>query len=305
MFAKATKRKSKLRCALVGPSGSGKTYTALLMAQPLAGDGRIAVIDTEQGSASLYAGDVADFDVVELPSYEPRRYVEAINAAADAGYPVLVIDSLSHAWSGTGGALDQVDKRAGNPAGKFGAWRDVTPMHHALVDAVLSYPGHVIATMRAKTAYEIQENEKGKKVPVKLGLAPIQRNGVEYEFTVVGDIDHRHVMTVSKSRCPSLADQVIREPGASVAEELLAWLDDGEDRPAIQALALIREGRVDEAKALAGEHKATMRRDEIRRVATALNAALADAGLPDQPDVSTGHDAEEDAEAYHSGEAAE
>ena len=128
MFQRATKARAKARIALMGPSGSGKTFTALRTARALAGpSGSVAVIDTERGSASKYAGDVTDFDACELPSFEPDQYVRAIEAAE--GYDVLVIDSLSHAWAGKDGALEQVDRRGG----KFNAWKDVTPMIHRMI----------------------------------------------------------------------------------------------------------------------------------------------------------------------------
>lgn len=237
-FRKATREQSWLRLALIGPAGSGKTFTALTLASAL-GD-RIAVIDTERGSAAKYADDVASFDVLELESFAPDTYVQAIRAAEAESFPVLVIDSLSHAWMGRDGALEQVDKvvaksRSGN---SFAAWREVTPMHHALVDAILRFPGHVVVTMRAKTEWAIEENERGQKVPRKIGLAPIQRDGVEYEFDVVADIDHEHKLIVSKSRCPALADAIIRKPGREVAETLRAWLTHGSDPVADATRAL-------------------------------------------------------------------
>lgn len=246
MFKKATKERARARVALTAPSGAGKTYTALLWAQVFADDGRIAVIDTERGSASKYASDF-DFDVVELESYSPRLYCEAIDAAASAGYPVLVIDSLSHAWTGEGGILDQVDKRGG----KFSAWKDVTPMQQALVDAILSYPGHVIATMRAKTEWAVDTDERtGKKTVAKLGLAPSQKAGIEYEFDVVGTLDQKHTLTIDKSRCLALADQVIRTPGAEVAQRILDWLNDGGEPLVERVLRLVAEGSKDEARGL-------------------------------------------------------
>lgn len=219
--------------AIDGPSGSGKTYTSLLIAQEL-GE-RFALIDTEHGTASKYAGDVANFDTVQLESFSPETYVKAIEAARDAGYPVLVIDSLSHAWDGVEGALEQVDKVAkrSTSGNSFTAWRDVTPMHRRLVEAILAYPGHVIATMRVKTEYVMETDSRGKTVPKKIGLAPVQRAGIEYEFDVVGDIDHEHDMVISKSRCSKVAEVgVYKKPGKKFAHELLAWLEDGAERVA-------------------------------------------------------------------------
>lgn len=234
-FTKATRKKSKARIALVGPSGSGKTYTALLFARVLAGpSGRVAVIDTERGSASKYAGDVADFDTLDLGTHSPAEYVNALRDAAREGYEVIVIDSLSHAWNGRGGALEMVDQAASrSKAGNsFTAWRDVTPQHNGLVDAILTYPGHVIATMRAKTEYVLEEGPGGKKTPRKVGLAPVQRDGMEYEFDVVADIDHDHTFCVTKTRCASIDGLVVRHANAEVAERIRAWLDDGADASA-------------------------------------------------------------------------
>jgi DNA polymerase III delta prime subunit len=237
MFQKATKKKAKARVAFIGPSGSGKTYTALTVARALGK--RIAVIDTERGSASKYSGDVADFDVCELETFAPKKYIDALHFAAAQGYDVVVIDSLTHAWTGEGGLLDQKDKHSGKNS--FDAWRTLTPQHNALVEAILGYPGHVIATMRVKTEYVIEEDARGKKVPRKVGLAPVQRDGLEYEFDVVADMDPDNCMHVSKSRCPALAGASIRKPGADVAKTLAAWLDDGVEaaakveKPAVQA----------------------------------------------------------------------
>lgn len=222
-FQKAIKRKAKLRIGLVGPSGSGKTFTALRIARGLGG--KVAVIDTEHGSASLYA-DLFEFDVLELDTFSPDTYVAAINAAAEAGYDVVIIDSLSHAWMGKDGALEQVDKHAARERGNsFGAWRHVTPMHNRLVETLVGAPVHIIATMRAKTEYVIEEDSRGKKVPRKIGMAPVQRDGMEYEFTVVGDMDYENRLIVTKTRCSALAGAVIEKPGEDVAQTLMDWLE--------------------------------------------------------------------------------
>lgn len=234
-FQKATKTKAKLRLALVGPSGSGKTYSALAIATELVGPtGRVAVIDTEHGSASKYAGRFS-FDVLELDSCAPSTYVEALQAAAEAGYDAVVVDSLSHAWMGKDGALEQVDKAAkrSQSGNTFTAWRDVTPQHNALVEALITAPLHVVATMRAKTEYVMEKDQNGKSSPRKVGLAPVQRDGLEYEFDVLGDIDLEHNLIISKTRCESLSGAVIQKPGANVAKVLLAWLSDGADAPKV------------------------------------------------------------------------
>lgn len=230
-FKTATREKAKLRMAIDGPAGSGKTYTALRIATRLANGGKVAVIDTERGSASKYAGGKPfHFDTDEPSSFSPRDYVTSIKEAVAEGYAVLVIDSLSHAWNGAGGALEIVDSNSD----KFGAgWRKVTPMHNALVDAILTAPLHVIVTMRSKMEYVI--DEKTKKIS-KVGLKPVQREGMEYEFDVVIDMNDMHVGSVSKSRCSEVADRTYPMPGEELADTLRAWLEDGEDaKPKVKA----------------------------------------------------------------------
>lgn len=227
MFQKATKTQSRLRLALVGPSGSGKTYSALAIGTGLGK--RIAVIDTERGSASKYAGVFA-FDTLQLDTFHPQRYVDAIAEAEQAGYDVLIIDSLSHAWIGREGALDLVDAaaRRSKTGSTFNAWRDVTPLQHALVDSILRCKCHVIATMRSKVEYLVERDEKsGRSVPRKVGLAPVQRDGMEYEFDVIGELDLENNLSITKSRCPELSGTVTRRPGADFAKALAAWLSDG------------------------------------------------------------------------------
>jgi hypothetical protein len=226
-FKKATKQQAKLRAALIGISGSGKTYTALQIATGLSD--KIGVIDTERGSASKYA-DEFSFDVLELTSYSPQNYIDAIHEAEAAGFEVLVIDSLSHAWMGKDGALELVDKVAKRTqsSNTFGAWREVTPLHNALVDAILGARLHVIVTMRAKTEYVQEKDERtGKTTIRKVGLAPVQRDGLEYEFDVVGDMDADNNLIVSKTRCKPLRGGVYHQPGAEFASILKDWLTDG------------------------------------------------------------------------------
>lgn len=230
MFRKATKTQSRLRLALIGPSGSGKTYSALAIAASLGHS--IAVIDTEHGSASKYA-DLFDFDTCELTSFHPQNYMSAIRAAAEADYDVIVIDSLSHAWMGKDGTLEQVDRIAKrlHSNNTFAAWRDVTPLHNQLVETMLACPAHLIVTMRSKTEYVIETNEKGKAIPKKVGMAPIQRDGLEYEFDVCGELNLDNELIISKSRCPALTGQVIAKPGEQVASILKDWLNDGAPAP--------------------------------------------------------------------------
>lgn len=247
-FKPAVRRKSKLRMALDGPAGSGKTLSALRfafalaksIADPLGRAPRVAVIDTESGSASKYQGDNLDgvpfeFDVMELSDFAPDRYTEAIKAAGLAsfgdgtrGYDVLIIDSLSHAWTGKGGALEMKDKQGGN---SFTAWKNITPLHNAMVEAIIRCPCHVITTMRSKMEYVLEIDANGKSVPKKVGMGPVQRAGMEYEFDIVGDLDWTHILTVSKSRCSAVADAIVTKPGAEFMQPIIYWLTQGAEVP--------------------------------------------------------------------------
>lgn len=239
-FKKATKAAAKLRLGLIGPAGSGKTMTALRIAAGLGGP--VAVIDTERGSASLYAGERGlEFDVIELDTYGVERFIDAIRDAAAGGYATLVIDSLSHAWAGKGGILEYVDNagKRNQGGGNFGAWRDATPRHNSLVDAILGAPLHVICTLRSKVEYVV-ENVGGRNQVRKVGLQPVQRDGLEYEFTVVGDVTQDHDLVVTKTRAAFLKDAVIREAGEELGRQLAGWLNTGAAPAAVSAPAIVK-----------------------------------------------------------------
>jgi len=225
MFAPAVKTESKLRMAIAGPSGSGKTYTALAVAAELVPGGKVAVIDTEHGSAAKYA-DLFKFDVAHAaPPYHPDGLIKLVTYAANNGYDVIIVDSTTHYWSGAGGVLDLKDdaeRRMRNP-NSYTAWKDVTPIHQRMVDALISVPAHVIVTMRSKQEYVLVE-KNGKQVPQKMGMAPIQRDGFEYEFDVMMDMDVKNVGHVTKTRCPALTDRDFVKPGADMAAILREWL---------------------------------------------------------------------------------
>ncbi len=253
-FQKATKRQAKLRLALIGPSGSGKTYTALRIAKGLGV--KVALIDTERGSASKYADEsdqnVPAFDTLELDSFHPQRYIDAIHEAEAVGYDVLILDSLSHAWTGKDGALELVDRAAKRTqsGNSFGAWREVTPLHNQLVDAIVGAKCHVIATMRAKTDYVQEKDDRGRTQIRKVGLAPVQRDGLEYEFDVVADLDAENTFIVSKTRCKALNGVTVRQAGPEVADVLKAWLTDGAEPvvPVKAATAPSQDVRCEECK---------------------------------------------------------
>lgn len=232
-FRKAEKRAVKLRAAIDGPTGGGKTYSALLIARGLVGpEGSIAVIDTEHGTAEKFYARITDFDCCELTRYQPTDYIALMKQAE--GYDVLIIDSLSHAWSD--GILPMVDAKGG----RFDAWKDVTPHHARLVESLLTFPGHLIVTMRTKMAYEVTKDDKGKTTVEKLGLKPIQREGLEYEFDLVMDIDRTHRLTVSKSRISELSDRSVVEPGEELGAQIATLISDGIPEP-VDTTVLARE----------------------------------------------------------------
>lgn len=235
-FRPATRRQLKLRMALDGPSGAGKTYTALRLAFALAPNRRIAVIGTEgsesDDAAEKYVGEADpdhpgqtwQFDLMHLTSFSPSEYAAAIEEAGRRSYELVIVDSLSHAWEGKDGALDLKDRKGGN---SFTAWKDITPMHRRMIDSILNSPCHVIATMRSKTEYVLEKNDQGKDVPRKVGTAPIQRSGMEYEFDVYGSLDWSHIMTVTKTRCRAIDGQIVAKPGAAFMQPIIAWLQTG------------------------------------------------------------------------------
>lgn len=236
-IVKAQRKKAKLRLGICGASGSGKSYSALLMAYGITKEwASIGVIDTERRSAHLYShlcGTEEPYGVIELgPPYSPERYAEAIHAFEQAGYKAIIVDSLSHAWEMEGGVMDQVDSlRVGKYRGDSKqAWRDMTPQHNHMVDALLQSPCHVIVTMRSKVEYDWNAvDEKGKKTVKKIAMAPIQRPGLDYEFTVVIDIDReRHLATASKDRTGVFGDKCFT-PTSQTGQQLLDWLNDAPD----------------------------------------------------------------------------
>lgn len=242
-FVKAEKKQAKLRLALIGPSGSGKTFSALAIATGLANGGKIAVIDTERSSASLYA-DIFNFDVLALESFNPLKYVEAIHEAENAGYAVIIVDSLSHAWAGTDGVLEMHNEETIKSKSKnsYMAWRNVTPVHNKLVDSLIGCKAHIICTMRSKMEYVQEKDENtGKTIVRKIGMQPIQKEGLDFEFTICGDLDTEHNLVISKSRCRDVADSVWKKPGKEFADKLMTWLMSGKvadpEPPKVDAFA--------------------------------------------------------------------
>jgi len=242
-FKKATKSQAKARVAVFGPSGAGKTFSCLRIATGLAGGGRVAVIDTEGAktkdkegnvielsSAAKYA-DRFDFDVLNMVEDKSiESYCEAIRDAAREGYDVLIIDSLSHAWQTL---LEEVEKlaKAKYRGNTWSAWSEGTPLQRKLVGAILAFPGHVLATMRSKTEWTTVDDGRGKKSPQRVGLAPEQGKGVEYEFDLLVEISTEHIANVIKDRSGKFQDKLIEKPGEEFGKDLAAWLSDGLPSP--------------------------------------------------------------------------
>lgn len=233
-FSVAVRMKTKLRMALVGVAGSGKTLGALYIAYGMTQDwGKIALIDTEHERARLYANrtdlEVGEFLYTAMnPPYDTEKYkdlvYEATQIIGEDG--VIIIDSFSHAWNNEGGILEQRDKiasRAGQNS--FTAWNEAGKIQNSLVNTILAVNSHTIVTMRSKMDYTLQEDDRGKKVPVKVGLAPIQRDDTEYEFDVVLTIGRDHVAKASKdvTFLDSFEDVITKDLG----KNLKKWLDEG------------------------------------------------------------------------------
>lgn len=227
-FKKAQRIQAKLKIMISGPSGGGKTYSALRLASGLGK--KIAVIDTENGSASLYAKNF-EFDVLEIqPPYTIQKYTQALQAADKEGYEVVIVDSTTHAWAGDGGLLSKkeaLDARGGN---SFTNWAGISKEHTQFVAALLHSPFHLIATVRSKQEYVIEQNDKGKSAPRKVGLAPIQRDGLEYEFTTVFDVAMDHNAQASKDRT-GLFDGHVFQISEKTGHLFTDWLNGGEVAP--------------------------------------------------------------------------
>jgi len=232
---KATRKKSKLRLNISGPAGSGKTYSALKMAKGLIGDwSKIAVIDTENGSASLYE-HLGGFQTVDLQApFTPERYIEAIDMCIAGGIECIIIDSSSHEWSGSGGCVEINEHLAQTKfkGNTWSAWSQTTPRHDAFVNKVLQCPVHVITCTRSKMETVMTDDKKVKK----LGMKDIQREGWEYELTVSLNLDRdTHTAQASKDRTElfeGLDPFVITE---KTGELIKQWCEQGVDVEAEKA----------------------------------------------------------------------
>jgi len=231
---KATRKKAKARIGISGASGSGKTYSSLLIAFGLCANKenpKVGIIDTENSSAELYAPDfehLGGYYVIQLfPPYDPQKYIDAIKAFENENFDVIIIDSLSHAWAGTGGLLDQHSKLIDTGSNSFSAWRDVSPLHNRLVEAILTSSAHIIATFRAKTAYVVT-NENDRTRIIKAGLEPVQRPGIEYEFTTFFELSQDHNCRATKDRT-GIFDQQVFIPTIETGKKIAEYLESGID----------------------------------------------------------------------------
>ena len=251
---KAERKSAKIRLGLASPSGGGKTYSALLIARGLASSwDKIAVIDTENGSADLYS-QLGDYNVLSLTApYHPQRYIDAIHECEEAGMEVIIIDSITHEWSGVGGCLEiqqnEVDKQ--RVKNTYTAWKVVTPIHQKFIDAILQSRCHIITTVRSKTDY-MQVDDNGRKSIQKVGMAQVTRDGFEYELTISLDLDENHRAVVSKDRTnlfegrpafvPTIeTGEILKqwcESGVNEKEELLASLKDCKEKADFDTLAV-------------------------------------------------------------------
>jgi hypothetical protein len=224
---KATRQKAKIRLGLSAVSGGGKTYSAILIAKGLAkGDlSKVAIIDTENGSADLYA-NLGDYNVLTLEApYTPERYINAIKECESAGMEVIIIDSITHEWDGKGGCLAIVDSLGG----KYQDWAKVTPRHQNFIDTILSSNCHIITTVRRKQDYEMTKGGDGKIKVEKAGLKEMTREGFEYELTVNLEIDIRHNATSSKDRTGLFMGKPEFVPSEETGKMLLQWCENGEE----------------------------------------------------------------------------
>ena len=215
----AARKRAKIKMALQGPSGSGKSYSSLLIANGLCPNwSKIAVIDTENGSANLYS-NLGDYQVLALPApFTPERYIQAIEICEKAGMEVIIIDSVTHEWE------NLIDFHSSLQGNSFTNWGKITPRHNAFVQKILQSPAHIIATIRTKQDYVLNDRN-GKMVPEKVGLKSVQRDGLEYEFTLVFDLDMRNNATASKDRTGLFYGKPESKLGTQTGVAIKSWCE--------------------------------------------------------------------------------
>jgi len=231
MIRKASRKHRYLKIGIGGISGSGKTLGALKMAYGITGDWeKIVIIDSENNSADLYA-HLGPYDVLPLEDKSPAGYINAFQEIERAGnYDVMIVDSLSHEYIAPGGILDMADKIASTSksGNTFQAWGKVTPLHTEWVDYLLNIKMHVIGTLRKKSDYVIEQNDRGKAAPRKVGLKTVQKEGLSYEFDVLLDISANHLCSVEKDRTSLFDGKMAFDLTEKVGEALRNWANEGD-----------------------------------------------------------------------------
>jgi len=223
-FQRAQRQKIKLLIGLIGPSGAGKTYSALRLARGITGNGRVAILDTEHRRGLFYADDWAhegwSYDYLPFdPPFSPERYINAAKLAKAEGFDLLIVDSGSHEWIGTGGILYIKDKMPG--ANDYTKWGQLTPRHNAFLECMTHSDIHTIVTLRGKDEYVLELNSKGKQAPRKVGVGAQMRDGFEYECVCSFLIDQKtHVAEVMKDNTHIFekeVEQLTEEHGRKLA----------------------------------------------------------------------------------------
>lgn len=278
-FQKAVRKAAKLKLAITGPSGSGKTTGALRLARGLVGEsGKIAVIDTENRSASLYS-DITDFDVLNLEApFEHKKFSESIEAAAANGYDCVIIDSASHLWEAILAYKDKLDRRGGN---SYANWSEAGGQFKEVIDCLLGANLHVISCLRSKMEHSIEKDDRGKTTIRKVGMAPIMRDGIEYEFTCVLDLDMQHQAVSSKDRT-RMFDGKILEVTEAVGKQLAEWLDGAAPADAGEKAAATKEvAKSDESATTEVAEKEEVDPQEGKKARAKIDAAWKALGKTD------------------------
>ena len=294
----ATRESILLRAGICGPTGSGKTKTGLILGTRMVerlGLGPLYVIDSENKSALRYAYSPRSrqgyrFKHVAMPEddYSPSAYMAALDFCESQGAGVILIDSLSHAWNGINGVLEQVDQVTERSRSKNAfseGWKTMTPIHNRLIQRMLGSSAHVIFTLRAKTDWVLQENERGKREPHKVGLAPVQREGVDYEPDLFFDMTvPDNALIVSKSRCDRLTQgEIVKRPGVELADVIIDWIEDSEPSKAARTLGEAVNQAVAEGIRAADERSAERYKEAKRKLlawcdSAGVNAARREVG---------------------------
>jgi len=240
----AAKEQSWLRMGISGPAGSGKTYTALKLANEMGG-GKIIVLDTQGGQANHYGG-VFKFDIAILEDHHPAVFIDAINQCVAAGYQCIIVDSVSHEWTGKNGCLELHDQAVASQRtqNKYTAWADITPLHNRFFETIERAPVHIIGCIQSKMEHAQEKDENGRAVVRKLGMGSIQREGSDYRFDILLEIDTDHTGRITKCRDGEqdygLDNRTFKKPGQEFAALLKRWLTTGIVRadadPELQAI---------------------------------------------------------------------